>query len=53
MGIILNNTGGLGDVEKAAPVFAYNEIEPLQERMKELIDWLGGEVIRFKPYAVP
>ncbi|WP_293935551.1 phage portal protein [Iodobacter sp.] len=52
MGIIPNNTGGLGDVEKAATVFAYNEIEPLQERMKELNDWLGVEVIRFKPYAV-
>ncbi|MDW5419264.1 phage portal protein [Iodobacter sp. CM08] len=52
MGIIPNNTGGLGDVEKAATVFAYNEIEPLQERMKELNDWLGVEVIRFKPYAI-
>jgi len=51
MGIIPNNTGGLGDVEKAATVFAYNEIEPLQERMKALNDWLGVEVIRFKPYV--
>ncbi|MGL6013345.1 MAG: hypothetical protein ACRC0J_17845 [Shewanella oncorhynchi] len=25
MGIIPNNTGGLGDAEKAATVFAYNE----------------------------
>ncbi|PHU99611.1 phage portal protein [Iodobacter sp. BJB302] len=52
MGIIPNNTGGLDDVEKAATVFAYNEIEPLQERMKELNDWLGVEVIRFKPYTI-
>ncbi|AMC34694.1 hypothetical protein VN23_08780 [Janthinobacterium sp. B9-8] len=44
MRIIPNNTGGLGDVEK-------NEIEPLQERMKELNDWLGVEVIRFNPYV--
>ena len=52
MGIIPNNTGGLGDVEKAATVFAYNEIEPIQECMKELNDFLGVEVIRFKPYLV-
>ncbi|MDW5418336.1 hypothetical protein R6242_17355 [Iodobacter sp. CM08] len=52
MGITPNNTCGLGDVEKAATVFAYNEIEPLQERMKELNDWLGVEVIRFKTYSV-
>jgi hypothetical protein len=30
----------------------YNEIEPLQERMKELNDWLGVEVIRFNPYVL-
>lgn len=52
MGIIPNNTGGFGDVEKAAAVFAANEITPLQERMKEVNDWLGVEVIRFRPYEL-
>jgi PBSX family phage portal protein len=52
MGIIPHNTGGFGDAEKAARVFAVNEITPLQERLKEINDWLGLEVIRFKPYEL-
>ena len=52
MGIIPYSTGGFGDAEKAARVFAANEITPLQERMKEINDWLGYEVIRFKPYEL-
>ncbi|MGQ5524845.1 phage portal protein [Chitinimonas sp. PSY-7] len=52
MGIIPNNTGGFGDVEKAAEVFVRNELTPLQNRMKELNEWLGQEVIRFEPYSL-
>lgn len=52
MGIIPHNTGGFGDAEKAAAVFAANEIKPLQDRMCEVNYWLGEEVIRFKPYAL-
>lgn len=52
MGIIPYSTGGFGDAEKAARVFAANEITPLQERLKEINDWLGAEVIRFKPYEL-
>lgn len=52
MGIIPNNTGGFGDAEKAAKVFNANEIEPLQARLREVNDWLGEEVIRFKPYVL-
>ncbi len=52
MGIIPNNTGGFGDAEKAAAVFMANEIQPLQERLKELNDWIGEEVIRFGPYSL-
>ena len=52
MGIIPYSTGGFGDAEKAARVFAANEITPLQERLKEINDWLGEEVIRFKPYEL-
>lgn len=55
MGIIAHNTGGFGDVEKAARVFAVNEIVPLQGRLKEINDWFGVEVMKLKPYelAVP
>jgi len=52
MGMVPANVGGFGDVEKAAQVFARNEIEPLQQRMMEVNDWLGIEVIQFKPYTV-
>ncbi|HAV2279012.1 TPA: phage portal protein [Serratia marcescens] len=53
MGIIPNNTGGFGDVKKAAQVFVRNELTPLQERMKEVNEWIGEEVIRFAPYELP
>lgn len=52
IGIVPNNAGGFGDVEKAARVFVTNELDPLQERLKELNDWLGEEVIRFEPYSL-
>ncbi|NMP27198.1 phage portal protein [Rahnella sp. SAP-1] len=52
MGIIPSNTGGFGDVEKAAKVFVRNELVPLQERMKELNQWVGQEVIRFTDYEL-
>ncbi|MBB5320483.1 phage portal protein [Marinobacter oulmenensis] len=52
MGIIPSNTGGFGDSEKAARVFAANELEPLQERMLELNDIVGKEVISFRPYSL-
>jgi PBSX family phage portal protein len=52
MGIIPNNTGGFGDVEKAAQVFARNELEPLMNRYRQLNDWAGEEVVRFRPYSI-
>ncbi|EAB7919845.1 TPA: phage portal protein [Escherichia coli] len=52
MGVVPSNAGGFGDAIKAAKVFNCNEIEPLQERFKELNDWLGLEVIRFKKYRL-
>ena len=50
MGIIPNNTGGFGDVEKASRVFVRNELIPLQKRLEELNEWLGEKVISFEPY---
>lgn len=52
MGIIPANTGGFGDVEKAARVFVANELEPLQEAFREVNDVIGAEVIRFSPYRL-
>ncbi|MBC8950363.1 capsid portal protein [Xenorhabdus sp. TS4] len=52
MGIIPQNTGGFGDVEKAAKVFVRNELLPLQSKMKQLNDWLGEEVLRFGRYSL-
>lgn len=52
MGVIPNNTGGFGDVEKAAGVFARNELEPLMNRYRAINDWLGEEVVRFNPYLI-
>jgi capsid portal protein len=52
MGIIPNNTGGFGDIEKASKVFVRNELMPLQRRFEELNSWLGEDVIRFAPYVL-
>lgn len=50
MGIVPSNAGGFGSVRDASVVYAANEIAPLQERMRQLNDWIGEEVIRFTPY---
>lgn len=52
LGIVPNNTGGFGDMDKAARVFAKNELEPLQNRLREVNDWIGAEVVRFAPYGL-
>lgn len=53
MGMLPNNVGGFGDVEKAAMVFARNEIAPLQARMAHAINsWTGRKVCAFKPYLL-
>ena len=50
MGIMPNNVGGFGDVEKASRVFVRNELIPLQKRFSQLNHWLNDEIIRFAPY---
>ena len=52
MGIIPDNSGGFGDAVKAAQVFVRNKLTPLQERLKEINNWLGEEVIAFRPYSL-
>ncbi len=44
MGIIPNNTGGFGDIEKASMVFVRNELSITRMNMKELNEWLGEKV---------
>lgn len=46
------NIGSMGDIEKVARVFVRNELTPLQERFREINEWLGLEVIRFKDYNI-
>ena len=50
MGVVPQNSGGFGDIEKAARVFYYNEIVYYQNLLKQINDQLGIEVIRFKEY---
>ena len=52
MGIIPQNTGGFGDVEKAARVFVANELEPLQATFMEINERMGEEIVRFRPYSL-
>ena len=50
LGVVPQNTGGFGDVAKAADVFHFAEIEPLQQLMLQVNDQVGVEAVRFRPY---
>lgn len=52
MGIMPNNVGGFGDVEKASRVFVRNELIPLQKRFAEINEWIGENIIQFAPYIL-
>lgn len=53
MGMMPNNAGGFGDVEKAAKVFARNELVPLQVRIKHSLNsWAGVPVCDFEDYTL-
>lgn len=52
IGVIPANAGGFGDVEKAARVFAVNELSLLMETFRDINTWLGEEAVVFDPYAV-
>lgn len=53
LGTMPNNTGGFGDVTKAAAVFGCNEIEPLQAQFLSVNEWAGQEVVSFRSYQLP
>lgn len=50
MGIVPQNAGGFGNAKEATTVWVENELEPLQHRFTPINEWLGEEVIRFRPY---
>ncbi|MGL5948164.1 MAG: phage portal protein [Aeromonas sp.] len=52
MGIIPTGAGGMGDPEKAAKIFAINELYPVMEALKGINEWLGEEAVKFAPYAL-
>lgn len=52
MGIMPNNVGGFGDVEKACKVFVRNELTVLQKKILELNTWLDDDVINFNEYML-
>lgn len=52
IGIVPGNSGGFGAILPAAQVFARNELEPLQAKFLGLNEWLGQEVVKFRPYVV-
>lgn len=53
MGIVPQNAGGFGSIRDAAQVWALNELEPVQARLAPINEWLGEEVVRFRPYELP
>lgn len=52
LGIVPSNTGGFGNIEDAAKVFARNEVMPMQARFIELNEMLGEEIIQFHDYLI-
>ncbi|EMO4631667.1 capsid portal protein, partial [Enterobacter kobei] len=52
MGIMPNNVGGFGDVEKASRVFVRNELTALQKRLMEVNEWVKEEIIQFDEYRL-
>ncbi len=52
MGATPTNAAGFGDVEKAARVFVINELLPLQQRLMEINEWAGEQIVRFDPYQL-
>ncbi len=53
LGIVPQNAGGFGSLREASEVWAMNELEPMQARLAHLNDWVGEEVIKFRPFELP
>lgn len=52
MGIVPKNAGGFGSMKEAGEMYARLELEPLQEQFRQLNDWVGEEVVRFRAFEV-
>ena len=52
MGVMPSNTGGFGDVKKAAEVFFANEIMPLHAKLLSINDIIGQTVFTTQPYEL-
>lgn len=50
--IVPKNAGGFGSPQEGAQVWATLELEPIQTRLALLNDWVGEEVVRFKPFEI-
>lgn len=50
LGIIPNNTGGLGNASQSLDVFYKNEVTPLQELFETLNEWAGRGIVRWLSY---
>lgn len=48
LGIVPKNNGGFGNVIDAGRTFYELEIHPIQDRMRDVNDWLGLEAVTFK-----
>ncbi|SXE38014.1 phage portal protein, PBSX family [Klebsiella variicola] len=46
MSVMPEGNGSFGDIEKAARVYAINELTPVMEALKVVNKWIGEEVIR-------
>lgn len=51
IGVVPQVANGFGKPSEAADSFHATEIEPLQQRMREVNDWLGYEAVVFRPYV--
>lgn len=50
IGVVPQNAGGFGDIEKAAKVFYYNEIIYYQNLFMQINERLGREIVAFNEY---
>lgn len=48
MGIVPQNAGGFGSIAEATEIWIYNELLPIQNRMLQINEWIGEEVVRFR-----
>lgn len=47
MGIVPQNAGGFGSIKDATEMWIANELVPIRERLRQINDWLGEEVVTF------